>query len=585
MELKYTDEKNVLLLIALLKANNIKHVIVSPGTTNFTFVASLQNDDFFKLYSCVDERGAAYMACGMTMELNEPVVITCTGATASRNYLPGLTEAYYRKLPILAVCGHRGISAIGHLYDQQLDRRNEPIDTANKQVWLPYVKDKEDEQLCYNEITKAIIALRQHGGGPVIVNLCTRYSQNLSNHELPKVKKVEYYSFFDKLPDLPNGRIAITLGSHRKFTTTEVDIIDAFCASHDAVVFCDHTSGYYGKYAINSGLLFGQEKPSELSSVDLCIHAGEISGDGMGLLRVWSKETWRIGEDGVYRNRTNNVSKILEMSLAYFCKHYVLDGVNKDNYLNLCKDEYSTIYSLIPELPFSNIWIAKQLAPNIPQKSSIYLGIYNSLRSWNLFQLDRDIDTASNVGGFGIDGILSSAVGRAISNPTKLTYCILGDLSFFYDMNAIGNRHIGKNLRILVINNGLGDEFRIYDNPTHFLGEEVRPYIAADGHFGVQSPELIKSYAESLGFKYLEAHDKNTFIQQMAEFVNAEMKQSIIYEVMIKPEDDTDALDIVKHIIRKQDNTSLKKKIKSIIKEKIGDEKLDAIRTILKKKS
>lgn len=582
MELKYTDEKNVLLLIALLKASNIKHVIVSPGTTNFTFVASLQNDNFFKLYSCVDERGAAYMACGMAMELNEPVVITCTGATASRNYLPGLTEAYYRKLPILAVCGHRGISAIGHLFDQQLDRRNEPVDTANKQVWLPFIKDKEDEQLCYNEINKAIIALHQHGGGPVIVNLCTRYSQNLTEQELPNVKRVEYYSAIDRLPELPKGRIAITIGSHRKFTKEETEIIDTFCASHDVVVFCDHTSGYHGKYGFNSGLIFGQERPSELSCVDLCIHVGEISGDGMGLLRVWAKDTWRIGEDGTFRNRTNNVSKIIEMPLAYFCKHYLIKGANNENYLNLCKEEYNKIYSLIPELPFSNVWIAKQLAPNIPENSSVYLGIYNSLRSWNLFKLPKHVDTASNVGGFGIDGILSSAIGRAICNPAKLTYCVLGDLSFFYDMNAIGNRHITNNLRILVINNGLGDEFRIYDNPTHFLGEEVRPYIAAEGHFGLQSPLLIKSYAESLGFKYLVALDKETFLRQMSEFTSPEIHQSIIFEVMVKPEDDTDALDIVKHILRKQNNTSFKKKLKSIIKDKIGNEKLEAIRTILK---
>jgi 2-succinyl-5-enolpyruvyl-6-hydroxy-3-cyclohexene-1-carboxylate synthase len=149
-------------------------------------------------------------------------------------------------------------------------------------------------------------------------------------------------------------------------------------------------------------------------------------------------------------------------------------------------------------------------------------------------------------------------------------------------MNAIGNRHIANNLRILIINNGLGDEFRIYDNPTHFLGEEVRPYIAAEGHFGLQSPMLIKSYAESLGFEYMIANDKASFLQHMSEFTSIEMNQSIIFEVMIKPEDDTDALDAIKHIRRKQDKPSFKKKLKSMIKDKIGSEKLEAIRTILK---
>lgn len=583
MELRYTDEKAVLILIALLKANGIKRVIVSPGTTNFTFVGSIQHDDYFQLYSCVDERSAAYMACGMATETGEPIVITCTGATAPRDYLPGLTEAYYRKLPVLAVCGHRGMSAIGHLFDQQLDRRNEPADVANTQVWVPFVKDKEDEQYCYNEITKAILALSKNGGGPAMINLSTHYSQNMSVQDLPDLHKVDYYSAYDEMPELPTGRIAIALGSHKKFTKEETDIIDAFCASHDAIVICDHTSGFYGKYAVHSGLIFGQEQPSDLSGVDLCISAGEISGDYMGVFRVWSNAAWRVGEDGEFRNKTQNVCKVFQMSLAHFCKHYVLEGSKKDDYLNDCKEEYKNIYSLIPELPFSNIWIAQKLSPYIPQGASVYFGILNSLRSWNLFELPEKVDSMSNVGGFGIDGILSSAVGRSISNPQRLTYCVLGDLAFFYDMNSLGNRHIGNNLRVLLINNGLGDEFRIYHNPTGFLKEEVRPYIAAEGHYGHQSESLVKSYAESLGYKYLSASTKEEFLAHMDVFVDSTISESMIFEVFIRPEDDTDALETMRHIIPVSQNPiSLKKKIKKAIKSAIGEEKIEAIHTLLK---
>ena len=100
MEKKYyTVERNVQIVIALLKANGIKRVIASPGKTNMTFVGSIQQDPFFEIYSSVDERSAAYLACGMAAETGEPVVLSCTGATASRNYMPGLTEAYYRRDP------------------------------------------------------------------------------------------------------------------------------------------------------------------------------------------------------------------------------------------------------------------------------------------------------------------------------------------------------------------------------------------------------------------------------------------------------------------------------------------------------
>ena len=126
----YTSERNVQIVLALLKANKIKKIIASPGTTNFTFVASIQDDPYFEVYSAVDERSAAYMACGMAAESKEPVVLTCTGATASRDYYPGLTEAFYRKLPILAVTSHQGTDRIGQLWPQNIDRRQIPHDIA-----------------------------------------------------------------------------------------------------------------------------------------------------------------------------------------------------------------------------------------------------------------------------------------------------------------------------------------------------------------------------------------------------------------------------------------------------------------------
>lgn len=119
MELNYTIERNALIVVSLLKQYGVKRIIASPGTTNKVLVWSLQQDSFFEIYSSVDERSAAYLACGMAAESGEPVAITCTGATASRNYLSGLTEAYYRKLPVIAITSHQGIDRLGHLRPQK----------------------------------------------------------------------------------------------------------------------------------------------------------------------------------------------------------------------------------------------------------------------------------------------------------------------------------------------------------------------------------------------------------------------------------------------------------------------------------
>ncbi|MFM5687524.1 thiamine pyrophosphate-binding protein, partial [Aeromonas caviae] len=160
----YTTEKNVLILIALLKANKIKNVIASPGTTNCAFIGSIQKDPFFKIYSAVDERSAAYMACGLAAEAGEQVVISCTGATASRNYLPGLTEAFYRKLPVLAVTSMQAFSKVGHHVAQVIDRSVIQNDVARYSVTLPIVKDNDDYWECEVKINTAILELTRHGG-------------------------------------------------------------------------------------------------------------------------------------------------------------------------------------------------------------------------------------------------------------------------------------------------------------------------------------------------------------------------------------------------------------------------------------
>lgn len=171
MEIHYTVNKNALILISLMKQYGIKKVIASPGTVNVPFVASIQQDDFFEVYSCVDERSAAYMACGFAAETCEPVVITCTGATASRNYLPAMTEAYYRKLPVIAVTGTDRIENTGHLMPQAIDRTQIQKDIAICSVFLNQIRTDEQEWRCIVDANKALINSTRRGGGPVHINL------------------------------------------------------------------------------------------------------------------------------------------------------------------------------------------------------------------------------------------------------------------------------------------------------------------------------------------------------------------------------------------------------------------------------
>ena len=481
----YTDERNVQIVISLLKAHGIRKVIASPGTTNMTFVGSIQNDPFFEIYSVVDERSAAYMACGMAAESGEPVVLSCTGATASRNYMSGLTEAYYRKLPVLAITSHRGDFHIGHLKDQQIDRRSRPADIAVESVTIPLVKDEGDARFCEIEGNKAILALRQNGGGPVHINMFTAYSRNFTVKTLPEIRVIRRYNINDV---------------------------------HDAVVFCDHTSGYDGAYKIIWGLVACQRQcKSELSKIDTLIHLGEIPGSVY--IGLAPKKVWRVSEDGALRDLFGKLTDVFQMSELLFFKAYSDGEGGKMRYLQACKEEYQKIYELVPDLPFGNIWIAKNISDKLPS-CELHFGILNSLRSWSFFNISQGIYGNCNVGGYGIDGGISSMIGASLASSEKLFIGIFGDLAFFYDMNSLGNRHVGKNMRIMLINNGRGTEFRNYGHPCYPYGESADEFMAAAGHFGNKSLQLVRHYAEDLGYKYITASNKEEFNAVYKDFLS-----------------------------------------------------------------
>ena len=522
---KYTSERNVQIVIALLKAHGIHRVIASPGTTNMTFVVSVENDPWFQVWSSVDERSAAYLACGMAAETREPVVISCTGATASRNYMPGLTEAYYRKLPVLAITSTRGNHKVGHLIDQQIDRRNIPNDIAMESVTIPMVKDYEDERYCEIEANKAILALKLNGGGPAHINMYTKYSKDFSVKELPAAHAIfRHTAFEDKLPDIPqNGRIIISVGAHANFSDRLTNAVDRFCATYDAAVLCDHTSGYRGKYEVHYQLACGQKQwKSPLAKANLCIHIGEVSGNSF---TIRATHTWRVSPDGQLRDTFGNLRRVFMMPEEVFFERYASDNASHTEYRDALLEEVESMKSKLPELPFSNIWMAQHMVDKLPARCELHLGIYHSLRSWNFFKLPSGIQAKCNVGGFGIDGGVSTMMGASFAHHEKLFIGVFGDLAFFYDMNVVGNRHVGNNVRLLLINNGKGNEFRNYDHPCYFLGEEADRFVAAAGHYGNKSRCLVKDYATNLGYEYLSASNKEEFNAVVDRFLTPEQTE------------------------------------------------------------
>ncbi len=574
----YTDEKQAQIVIALLKARGIRNIIASPGTTNMAFVGSVQTDPFFNVLSAVDERSAAYMACGLASETNAPVVLSCTGATASRNYMPGLTEAFYRKLPVLALTSMQGHARAGHHIAQVIDRSSQPVDAVKLSVDLPVVKDKEDIWECEMKVNRAILELTRRGGGPVHINLPTTYSRNFTELQLPPYRLIDRITIDDARPAL-SGRVGVFIGAHRTWTAEETAALDRFCEVNDAAVFCDHTSGYHGKYRILSALVGGQEGADQSRvKPDITIHIGEISGD-YEISPLVGHEVWRISPDGEIRDTFRKLRYVFEMPEQRFFQLYSEGPARRTEFFETCKAVLEEKRAKLPELPFSNLWLASQFARRIPAGSVVHFAILNSLRAWNFFDLPAGVRSASNVGGFGIDGCMSSLIGASLADPGRLFFLVTGDLAFFYDMNSLGSRHLGPNVRILLVNNGKGAEFTQHGHPGSDFGAETDRFIAAGGHFGNQSRALVKGYVEGLGFDYIAISGKQESEAAFARLL-APGKQArpILIEAFVDAADESSALRMVKNL-----DPTRKSKTRQIAKDLLGAEGIRAAKRILGK--
>ena len=581
MDKFYSAERNVQILVALLKAHGIRYVIASPGTTNINFVASVQNDPYFKVFSSVDERSAAYIACGIASESGQPVVLSCTGATASRNYISGLTEAHYRKLPVLAVTSTQNPVRVGHLVPQVIDRSLQQADTVHETILLNMVRNSEEEWDCEIKANRALLALRHHGGGPVHINLETGYNQDFSLRELPPARVIRRIMPHDEFPALPTeGKIGIFVGAHQPFGKELTQAVDAFCATHNAVVFGDLTSGYHGEYEYHPALLASQfDWGKEPIRPNLMIHIGEVSGD-YSMDNLVPDNVWRVNPDGELRDRFKKLTYVFEMEEVTFFNHYAQSEAKpRRSYLDTCLNYHKQALAALPEFPFSNVWIARNSVNRLPEGSVLHVGILNSLRCWSYFDLPKSVTTACNVGGFGIDGDVSTLIGASLVNSDRLCFAVVGDLAFFYDLNVLGNRHVGNNVRIMLINNGRGTEFHNSDHPASRFGEDGDKFMAAAGHFGNKSPELVKHYAQDLGFEYMCATSKEEYLAVCDSFFSPEPKQRpVVLEVFTDSDDESDAIRLVRTTLA--DSTG---SLKQLARNVLGDKLTSKIGQIIRK--
>lgn len=427
---------------------------------------------------------------------------------------------------------------------QLLDRSVQYTDMVKLSVQLPTIHNREDLKIGEVSANKAILELRHRLPGPVHINLATEYSYDFSVKTLREYRVIKRITLEDNFPIIPNGKIGVFIGAHLLMTEGETKAIDTFCKKHNAIVLCDQTSNYRGRYRVLGNLANAQKTNISSKNFDLIIHIGYVSG---AYISFTTNEVWRVNPDGELRDLYGKLKYVFEMNEIDFFEHYSFGKDMDDSLITQCKSEREELVTKIGDLPFSNIWIAKETAARLPEHTVLHLGILNSLRAWNFFETPATVSCYSNTGGFGIDGCMSSIIGAALVAPQKQFYLVLGDLAFFYDVNSLCNP-IPNNVHILIVNNGIGVEFKNYNHRVALFGDDADDYMAAYGHNGKKSLSLIKNYAVNLGIEYYSAQGKDEYTVVRDKWMTVDGKPSIL-EVFTEPSDESRALEMMNSLI------------------------------------
>lgn len=521
-------------MVALLKAHGIKDIVLSPGSRNSPLIHSFAMDGGFTCYTITDERSAGFFAIGVIQAVNRPVAVCCTSGTASLNLGSAIAEAFYQQLPLLAITADRPQAWLGQMDGQTVPQAGMFRDITRHSVQLPQINTDEDAWYCNRLINEAILALDNRVKGPAHINIpLAEPLFGFHTAELPEARVIRqspanytigrndgYDKRFNAFPQKiivagqlqPGNRIAPLLDSLRE--------------SCGVVVLSEHISNINGNETarFDTMLYAADEEMSQALTPGLVISlGGHITSKRLKqFIRSGNiREHWHISPAGEVADTFQRVTDIIRSDEETFLAYLLETGEKQSQaFRQQWKEACSAVSE--PEAAYSDLWAAGLLMNNLPEGSALQLANSSSVRLAQLFDLPPAVQVFSNRGTNGIDGSLSTAVGYAAASG-KPTFLLIGDLSFFYDMNGLWNKYTGSNLRILLNNNAGGEIFHTL--PGLNKSEALREYIAA------AHQTEAKAWAEQQGFRYLPARNPGELEQRLPAFFDMGNDRPVLLEV------------------------------------------------------
>ena len=503
----FSNIENVNILTALLSRHGVRRVVVCPGSRNAPIVHNLNEMEGITCYPVTDERSAGFIALGMALaqqgEYPNPVAICVTSGSALVNLHPAVVEAYYQKAPLIIISADRPMAWIGQQDGQTFPQAHVFGNMVNYSVNLPEVVagEKHDEQhwYCNRLINEAILHCTLVEKGPVHINIpISEPLYEFTVPELPKERKIEYIgpryldAHFCKsdLADLMEAKKPMIVAGQMKIESMLSDLktLDAW-----AVVLCEPTalstppevptdesfSKKSAKTNFDEVLQLVSDDESYQPDFILYIGGTIISKRLKQFLRKCDKaKVWRVSKEGDCIDTFMNLDKVIQATPASLAdtlrsvSSQYPDEVN--DYISrwqraLCK---ARRHAKIYEPPYSSMAAVKYFQQYFLSKSLASLRhsviCYANSSAIRLGSIYARQYVYCNRGVNGIEGSLSTAAGISLVLSSQepfagemqhRAFCIIGDLSFFYDQNALWNPNINGSLRILLLNNGGGAIF------------------------------------------------------------------------------------------------------------------------------
>jgi len=506
--------------------NGIDHIVISPGSRNAALTIGFTGTTSFTNFSIVDERCAAFFALGLAQQLQRPVALVCTSGSALLNYYPAIAEAYYSDIPLVVLSADRPAHLL-EIGDGQTIKQENVF--ANHILYSGACTEGEEFQK-YNEDqihTALSIAISQ--SGPVHLNL--PFSEPLYDIvTTPSVFPENHPTVVTKHTD--NQELISEIASHwnsssKKMILTgvlppnslEANIISQLAEDSSLVVLTETTSNVHHPNffpAIDQLIAPLDANDFKALQPEVLITFGGmvVSKKIKKFLREYPpKVHYHIDAKKAF-DTYFCLTKHVRCSPNHFFKEFLsltqkTISTYQQDWLRVKNQRLQKHELYLKEIPFSDFLVFSQLFKALPNNIQLQLSNSSTIRYGQLFEMNPSHAIFCNRGTSGIDGSTSTAIGAAHVCKTPTVF-ITGDLSFFYDSNALWNQYITSNFKIIIINNSGGGIFRILP--------DAKQVPSFDTFFETKHQLTASQLSDMHGFDYQSANDMSSLKAQLAVF-------------------------------------------------------------------